>query len=165
MSTISGLNPAHRAHARDLIVLAAHTMVKNKRNVHYSQGADRWEGIARKLSITKGQFPTHCDCSSTAQWMLWDAMARPYGVRDLVSLSRWTAGYTGSQYKNGKLVIHDENLKIGDLLFYGDQGGGVPKHVTVSLGGRLCFSHGGEAGPYILDIDYRSDRRMTRRYI
>lgn len=166
MSTsVSGLSPAHRQHARDLILRSARTMVKNKREIHYSQRSDRWMGITKHLTITKGQYPTRCDCSSTAQWMLWDAMARPYGVRDLVSLSRWTAGFTGSQYKNGKLVVHDANLKIGDLIFYGDQGGGVPEHVTVSLGGRLCFSHGSEGGPYILDIDYRDDRRMTRRYI
>lgn len=163
--SVSGLSEAHRAHARKLIVMSARTMVAHKNEIHYSQGPARWEGIQKRLTIVKGQFPRRCDCSSTAQWMLWDAMARPYGVRDLVSNSNWTAGYTGSQYKNGKAVIHDANLKIGDLLFYGNQGGGIPEHVTVSLGGRLCFSHGSEGGPYLLDIDYRKDRRMTRRYI
>ena len=62
-------------------------------------------------------------------------------------------------------TAHDKNIKIGDLIFYGDQGGGVPKHVAISLGGRRALSHGSEAGPLIVDIDYRSDRRMTRRYI
>lgn len=162
---VSGLSDKHADHARDLILLACKTMVRNKENVHYSQGPRRWEGINKKLTIIEGQYPRFCDCSSTAQWMLWDAMARPYGVRDLVSNSNWTAGFTGSQYKNGKAVVHDANLKIGDLIFYGDQGGGVPKHVTTYIGGGKCFSHGSEGGPYILDIDYRSDRRMTRRYI
>lgn len=163
--SVSGLSDEHRAHARKLIVLAARTMVAHKNQIFYSQGSNRWEGIRRKLTITEGEFPKHCDCSSTAQWMLWDAMARPYGVRDLVSNSNWSAGYTGSQYRNGKPVKYNANIKIGDLIFYGDQGGGVPKHVCVALGGRLVFSHGSMAGPFLCDIDYRNDRRMTRRYI
>lgn len=163
--SVSGLSEEHRSHTRKLIVLSARTMVAHKNEIFYSQEADRMEGIAKKLTITKGQFPKHCDCSSTAYWMLWDGMARPYGVRDLVSHSGWRASYTGSQYKNGKAVVHDANLKIGDLIFYGDQGGGIPEHVCVSLGGRLVFSHGSMGGPYLLDLDYRDDRRMTRRYI
>lgn len=163
--SVSGLSPEHRAHARSLIILSARTMVAHKDQIQYSQGDDRWEGIQKKLTITQHEFPKHCDCSSTAQWMLWDAMARPYGVRDLVSHSNWAAGYTGSQYKNGKAVVHDSNLKIGDLIFYGDQGGGIPEHVAVSMGGRLVFSHGSNRGPFFLDLDYRDDRRMTRRYI
>lgn len=162
---VSGLSSKHAAHSRALIIKAAKAMVAHKNSIHYSQRADRWVGIDRRMTITLGQFPTTCDCSSTAQWMLWDAMARPYNVRDLVSRSNWRAGFTGSQYKNGKAVVHDENLKIGDLLFYGDQGGGVPEHVTVYVGGGKVFSHGSEGGPYILGMDYRGDRRMSRRYI
>lgn len=162
---VSGLSDEHAAHARKLIVKAARAMASNKSSVHYTQGTRRWEGIDRKLSISKGQIPLHGDCSSTVTWMLWDAMARPYGVRDLVNGAAWRAGYTGSQYKRGKAVVHDKNLKIGDLIFYGDQGGGIPQHVCIYVGGGRVFSHGGEAGPFILGLDYRSDRRMSRRYI
>lgn len=162
---VSGLSDDHAAHARHLIVMSAHTMVAHRDEIHYSQNPDRMEGVRNKLTITKGQFPKHCDCSSTAYWMLWDALARPYGVRDLVAHNNWITSYTGSQYKNGKGVVHDSNIKIGDLIFYGTQAGGVPEHVCVSVGGRLVFSHGSEGGPYILDLDYRDDRRMTRRFI
>lgn len=163
--SVSGLSPAHRAHARKLILRAAKTMVQRKHLINYSQGPNRWEGITKGLTITKGQYPKNCDCSSTAQWMLWDAMKRPYGVRDLVSGSNWRHGYTGSQYTRGKAVKHDKNMKIGDLVFYGRQGGGIPSHVAVYVGGGKVFSHGSQGGPYILNIDYRGDRRMTRRYI
>lgn len=162
---VSGLSDDHAAHARSLILKAAHTMVANKDEIHYSQGTNRWVGITHRMTITKGQYPKTCDCSSTAQWMLWDAMGRPYDVRDLVSHSNWTAGYTGSQYRNGKAVVHDSNLKIGDLIFYGNQGGGIPEHVAVYVGGGMVFSHGSEGGPYILPLDYRQDRRVARRYI
>jgi hypothetical protein len=162
---VSGLSDAHARHARELIAKAARTMVANKRIVHYTQGSRRWEGISRRMSITRGEYPKYCDCSSNATWMLWDAMARPYGVRDLVNHTSWRAGYTGSMYQHGKQVYHDKNLKIGDLIFYGNQGGGVPKHVAVYVGGGMVFSHGNERGPFIVRLDYRNDRRMSRRYI
>lgn len=163
---VSGLSDEHAKHARELIIKSARIMVINKDKIRYSQKSDRWVGIQKRMTITLGQYPRTCDCSSTAQWMLWDAMARPYDVRDLVSHSGWSQGYTGSQYKNGKPVIHDYSLKIGDLIFYGDQGGGVPEHVAVYIGGGKVFSHGSMGGPYILNIDYRTDRRYpARRYI
>jgi hypothetical protein len=33
------------------------------------------------------------------------------------------------------------------------------------MGGRQVFSHGSEAGPYLLDIDYRRDRKLIKRYL
>lgn len=165
---VSGLSDDHAAHARKLITRAAHVMVLHKIEIHYTQGATRQEGVRKKLSITDGQFPHRGDCSSTAYWMLWDALKRPYGVRDLVCHVDWNPNglvYTGSMYRNGKAVVHDKNLKIGDLIFYGDQSGGIPEHVAVYIGGGMVFSHGSEGGPYILNLDYRNDRRMSRRFI
>jgi len=166
MSTrVSGLSDDHAAHARKIIAMSARAMVKGKRRVHYTQSPVRWSGIHNELTITAGNFPVYCDCSSTATWMLWDAIHRTYGVRDLVNGTDWKSGWTGSMYRRGKLVVHDKNLKIGDLIFYGDQGGGIPEHVAVYVGGGKVFSHGSEGGPYILGLDYRGDRRMSRRYI
>ena len=165
MSTVSGLSAEHCAHSRKLIVMQAHMMVAHKNEIKYSQAADRMVGIRHGLTITKGEFPKTCDCSSTAYWMIWDSIHRNYGVRDLVAHNNWITCYTGSQYKNGKAVVHDANLKIGDFIFYGDQGGGVPEHVAVYIGGGRVFSHGSMGGPYILDLDYRDDRCMSRRYI
>lgn len=162
---ISGLSDEHAAHARRVIIKDAHNMLVRKHSVHYSQRGDRWEGIEDRCTHMRGTFPKHCDCSSTTTWMLWDAMARPYGVRDLVNGTNWKSGYTGTQYDHGKRVKHDSNLKIGDLIFYGDQGGGIPEHVTIYIGGGMVFSHGSEGGPYILRLDYRGDRRQSRRYI
>jgi hypothetical protein len=166
---VSGLSDDHAAHARHLIILQAKVMVRHKDEITYSQKADRQVGVRQKLSILQGEFPRTCDCSSTSWWMLWDAMHRPYGVRDLVCHTvDWDPNgvvYTGTMYTHGKPVVHDENLKVGDLIFYGDQGGGIPEHVAVSVGGKKVFSHGSLGGPYILDLDYRSDRRMSRRFI
>jgi len=162
---VSGLSDDHAAHARYLVLKSANNMVRHKNQIDYSQGGDRWEAINNKKTIIKGQYPAHADCSSTHTWLMWDAMARPYGVRDLVNHAAWRAGYTGTMYKSGKGVQHDKNLKIGDAIFYGDQGGGIPEHVATYIGGGKVFSHGSDGGPYILDLDYRRDRRMSRRYI
>jgi hypothetical protein len=142
-------------------------MLAHKGQVHYSQGRDRWEGIDHHLTHLNNTFPKHCDCSSTATWLLWDAIARTYGVRDLVNHAGWKAGYTGTMQGGGKQVKHDSNLLIGDCVFYGDQGGGISEHVAVYIGGGKVFSHGSEGGPYILPLDYRRDRRknLNRRYI
>jgi hypothetical protein len=163
--SVSGLSDAHRAHARKIILRGANLMVRNKEAVHYSQRPDRWVGIERGLSSLQGQYPRTSDCSSSATWLLWDAMCRNYGVRDLVNGLNWRAGYTGTMYTRGKAVVHDKNIKVGDLIFYGSQAGNIPSHVAVAIGGGLVFSHGSEGGPYILKLDYRNDRRMTRRYI
>lgn len=168
MTTVSGLSAEHASHARGLLLLSAKTMVANKTLIHYSQGADRMEYVRNRLTIIEHQYPKHGDCSSTTYGMLWDAIHRNYGVRDLVAGCNWNPDgliYTGSMYKNGKRVVHDENIKVGDLIYFGDQGGGIPEHVAMAMGGRTIFSHGSEGGPYFLDLDYRGDRRMTQRYI
>lgn len=162
---VSGLSDDHAAYARKLIARSCRTMVANKHLIRYSQGSDRWVGINHELSIIDGRYPRTCDCSSTHTWMLWDAICRTYGVRDLVNGQNWNAGWTGSMYRRGKLVVHDKNLKIGDGIFYGSQGGGIPSHVATYIGGGRVFSHGSLSGPYILGLDYRPDRRMSRRYI
>lgn len=162
---ISGLNDRQAAHARTLIKKGTAEMVRRRDYCHYSQGPSRWQGIDKRMTITRKQVPAYSDCSSSSTWLLWDAIARTYGRRDLVNGQNWRAGYTGTQISRGKRVRHDKNIKVGDLVFYGDQGGGVPKHVAVALGGGKVFSQGSEGGPYILNIDYRPDRVAVRRYI
>src|ERR1700752_518069 len=165
---VSGLSDEHAAHARKLIVKQASMMVAHKDQVAYSQGGNRMVGVRRKLSIVKGKYPHTCDCSSTAYWMHFDAVHRPFGIRDLLCHAGGNPNatiYTGTMYRNGKPVQHDSNLKIGDLIFYGDPGGGIPEHVAVYIGGGKVFSHGSMGGPYILNMYYRPDRRMAKRYI
>lgn len=132
-------------------------------NVHYTQSSARWQGIDKHLLVSKGQCITEGDCSSTATWLLWNALHIAYGVRDVVNGENWKAGYTGTIAQHGKLVQHDSNILIGDLVLYGP----APtfEHVAVAIGGGRVFSHGSEAGPFLLNIDYRSDRAQVRRFI
>ncbi len=160
MRTYSGLSARKRAVARRLIRQACLLMLHHAPAVHYTQTVSRWEGIVRKLRAWRGQFPSYSDCSSSATWILWQAYEH-FGLPDKLNGTQWQSGYTGTLSKHGK-PIHS-TPKIGDLVFYGS--GWPYEHVAVSLGGRVVFSHGSEGGPYLLDIDYRPDRREVRRYI
>jgi hypothetical protein len=159
--TYSGLPAKDRATARRLIYNACRLMVNHGPTVHYTQDMfSRWEGIRQGLRAWKGEYPRHSDCSACATWILWQPY-RHFHLRDKVNGTDWQTGYTGTLSKHGKTIRG--TLKIGDLIFYGSAW--PYEHVTISLGGRLVFSHGSEAGPYLLDIDYRSDRKVIKRFI
>lgn len=161
---LAHITPRHAKIARRRILTAAELMLSHTGAIHYSQGSDRWEGIRGKLVAPHGQYPKHCDCSSTATWMLWQALHNTFGVRDIVNGENWQAGYTGTMAAHGE-HIHPRvgELRVGDCLLYGPAP--TYEHVTVYIGGGYCFSHGSEAGPFKLPIAYRSDLAVARRYI
>ena len=76
-------------------------------------------------------------------------------------------GYSGLGY-TGTLAVHGRSVsraaaRPGDLVFYGR---GYPyTHVAIYVGNGRVISHGSEGGPYLLNIDYRSDRRLIRSYL
>lgn len=169
MPSVSGLSEAHRAQARRELVRGVALFMRDPAAIHYSQDAVlRWEGIHNGLSINKDQVPAHSDCSSSDTWLLWNALHVPYGVRDVVNGQDWKAGYTGSMIDHGKTVVHESNLMIGDCPIYGSSRANT-KHTTMVIGHQngvvKVFSHGGEAGPFILDLHYRPDLLVCKRYI
>lgn len=163
MPSVSGLSERHREQVRADILRAVRLMASNPNAVHYTQRANRWDGIVHRKHPGGSLFPYYGDCSSTGTWLLWLGLGRRFGVRDLVNGTGWAGGFTGTMVRHGKPVIHDRNLKVGDQIFYGR--GPTYQHVVTSIGGRRAFSHGSEAGPHIVDIDYRMDRGPARRYI
>lgn len=164
MSSVTGLSAGHRAEARRHVALGARLLLKNAAKVHYTQDADaRWEGIREHKRASSGQFPTHGDCSSTHAWLLWDALTRLGVTLDTVNGLAWRSGYTGTIATHGKPVVHLANAQVGDSVLYGRAW--PYEHVATYMGGGLVFSHGSEKGPFLLPIDYRSDRAMIRRHI
>jgi hypothetical protein len=162
-TTASGLSAEHRAQARHRVLAACELLLANKQAVHYSQGSQRWQGIDDHLIASHGHFPDYSDCSSSSTWILWNALWVPFRHHDIVNGTRWHSGYTGTIAQHGKLVRHDENIKIGDLILYGPAP--TYEHVAVAIGGGRVFSHGSEGGPYVLPLDYRPDRGPTHRFI
>ncbi len=162
---ISGLSEPHRARVRQLVLHGSALLLSRPGEVHYSEGANRWNGIASRKLISQPDrvFPFYGDCSSTATWLLWNGLSHEFGCHDIVNDERWQGGYTGTMARHGKLVHHDGDIKVGDLVLYGPPP--TFEHVAVALGGGMVFSHGSEAGPFKLPIDYRSDRAEVRRYI
>jgi hypothetical protein len=161
---VSGLSDRHAAEARRVIVAGARLLIAHAGEVHYTQDAfQRWEGIRRELRVGAGQFPKHGDCSSTHSWLLWNALTHVGVEHDLVNGLAWRAGYTGTIATHGKQVHNVRNAKVGDAVLYGAR---WPfEHVATYLGGGIVFSHGSDAGPFLLRIDYRPDRAMLRRSI
>jgi hypothetical protein len=167
MSTsVSGRSEEHRAEMRRIIVRGCELMLAHPGDVHYTQGPDRWEAIAKNTRITRGQYLRRGDCSSTATWLHYNAHVLHFPTNpggDILNGAHWAFGWTGTLAQHGKRVMHDENIQVGDLILYGP--GPSYEHVAVALGGRMVFSHGSEGGPYKLDMDYRNDRAQVRRYI
>lgn len=159
---VSGLSSPHRKEARDILAEAAAYLLKNKNSVYYTQAARRWDPIRKGYTIGHC-LPFNGDCSSTDDWLLWLALKHRFGVRDVVNGLNWTGGYTGTGSQHGKTVVHDKNILVGDQFYYGP--GPTYKHVATAMGGGLCFSHGTMAGPVLTHIDYRPDRKLTKRYI
>lgn len=88
------LSLAQRTLARDRAVQAALLGLHHAPAIHYTQGAERWEGISKHKVARKGQFPTHADCSAFATWCLWNGLHLGLGVKaDVVNGESWNAGY------------------------------------------------------------------------
>jgi len=161
---LAHITPAHAKIARRRILTAAELMLAHAASIHYSMGADRWEGISKKLVATHGQYPKHADCSSTLSWMYWQALYNTFGVRDIVNGEHWQGGFTGSMARHGEHIIpRVGHLRVGDALLYGR--GPDYEHTAIYIGGGMCFSHGSEPGPFKLEIGYRTDLAVARRYI
>lgn len=155
------LTPQQRAAAQNLVLRGARLMLARPAAVHYTQGPRRWQGIADRLLVRDGRFPSYSDCSSAATWLLWNALHIHLGMADVVNGQRWAAGYTGTMLRHGR-AVSASSAQVGDLVIYGS--GAPGKHVTVCLGGGMVFSHGSEAGPFKLALRYRSDVLSVRRY-
>lgn len=156
-----------RIRARDLAVGAALLGLHHAPAIHYTQGPARWDGIAHDLKAWRGQFPTEADCSAFVTWCLWNGLDH-FHVRDLVNGEGWKAGYTGTLAEHG-VRVDGLALQRADVVLYGP--GWPYKHTAIVLGREprtrrtLVISHGSEAGPFLLPIDYRSDRAQVRRFI
>lgn len=140
---------------RKRIVAAMLVLYNHRAAVHYTQGSRRMDGVI--LRLHPPQFPRYADCSSAATWAYYAA-----GAPDPNGANYNGTGYTGTLSRRGRKVSLQE-AKPGDLVFYGP---GWPwGHVAVYIGGGRVLSHGSEAGPYLLPVDYRSDRGEIRSYL
>lgn len=102
------------------------------------------------------------DCSSTVQW----AYKKTTGVD--------VGSYTGAQItnknttqitkpgsKSGKRNFSESKMQLGDILLYGNSGGG---HVELYFGNGKSIGHGGPGkGPKVKNMNYRNDAYMQKR--
>lgn len=134
---------------RDLIVEAAYTGYRNRYYIHYagpgtSHIPERMAWL--QMGTRPPAYPRYVDCSSFAEWCYWVSGApSPSG--------HYSWGTTYTQLPNGRRISYSQ-LQRGDLIFYG---WGSPSHVTIFVGSGRVISHGMEAGPLLLNYNYRSD--------
>lgn len=128
--------------------------------IHYTQSASRMTIVRHHLLPPFNGITIYEDCSSMVT-----GCYRMAGLHDPNELHFSGWGYTGTLVKCGKAV--NKPFAVGDLVFYGGTVA-VPHHVamvySVGKAGAKVFSHGHEGGPVVEPLDYRSDRRSTRRY-
>jgi Putative peptidoglycan binding domain len=135
---------------------AAAMLLYNRREyVHYTQGPMRMQGVRNR--IRPPAYPVWEDCSSACTWFAFVG-----GWKNPNGYDGWPSyGYTGTLVTHGR---YSSQKVRGALGFYGR---GWPfSHVVLSVGtGSRVVSHGSEAGPYLLDWNYRSDFRQWRVYV
>ena len=151
---------SQRRTVRSLIKSNAHRLVANAPSVHYTQGANRWSWkLHDSLHI-----PFYGDCSSTVTCLYWLALKHVGVHSDMLNGTNWTGGYTGTLAQHGRRVSGVPGTRrVGDLVLYGR---GWPfEHVAVMVAPDTVFSHGGEAGPFLLPVHYRPDVAQFRRYL
>lgn len=164
-----------RSAARTKIVRAALLAHRNASDVHYTQGPRRWDGIRLRFRAYKGKYPKYADCSALVAWVYWDALKLHInrGLGDILNGQKWKGGYTGTLLDDryGKVVARGAGsgtvkLLRGDVVIYGRPGTtGAHTAVVVDPARRLVVSHGSEAGPYLIPMNYRSDIICVKRYI
>lgn len=142
--SVSGLSPAHVHKAVNMTLQAAVLALHHAPAIHYTQGAERWQGIDRGLKAWRGEYPTEADCSAFATWCLWNGLDH-FHHSDTVNGQRWRAGFTGTLLQHGRRV---RSPRPADLIIYGRSWPG--DHTAVYTGGGLVVSHGTEAGPNLV---------------
>jgi hypothetical protein len=165
----TGLSSAHRIEARDMALEAALLGLRHAPELHYTQGADRWEGIASRRKAWRHEYPRHADCSAFVTWCIWNGLDH-FHVRDTVNGEKWQAGYTGTMIEHGVRVDGRLAVQRADAVLYGDPLGRtghtalVVGHDRRNGGKLMVVSFGSEAGPFYLPFNYRPVTQI-RRYI
>lgn len=131
----------------------------NPNAAYYTQGSQRWQGVAAIYGkvVPSKTIPMlrSGDCSAGyTRWVLWGLQQQMRRVpRDVVNGTYWRAGYTGTIANVCKKVTTPQ---VGDAVLYGR----APyTHVVgvIDVAKKLCVSHGSNAGPNIVRWDYRDD--------
>jgi len=148
-----------RSNPRDKIVQSSWALYNQRANEHYTQDGRRWSGISGGLCPPSA--PPYSDCSSAVTWAYWTVFGKD---TDFINGQRWTAGYTGTQTNNGRVVSY-QDAKPGDLVFYGTSAGSI-SHVSIYVGNGMTISHGSDpVGYYNIDSYGTLKRQKIRTYL
>lgn len=163
------LTPNHKKKARELLAKYCERAEANKSDIHYKQ----FRPMNHLGKSPESEFT--CDCSSfyTGAFYWADLQAKRnrlgFRLRDPNHLNYSGYGYTGTllsaNHKNR--VPLDRVFWVGDMALFGPSLGDT-RHVIICRktgrrGEAIWSSHGNEAGPYPVNLDYRSDLLVVLR--
>ena len=110
-------------------------------------------GLPPKHQGPPPNVPEVLDCSWFAYWCYLCAGMKLPGT------------WTGPQWDHGQSISFN-SLRPADLCFYGQPDvPGAASHVTVYIGNNKVLSMGGDGGPFLEIVKYRSDMAGYRRYL
>ena len=144
--------------ARQRLVYWAKWGVHHTAEIHYSEGADRYNWSKTK----RGTLPISTDCSGfVAMCYKWAGLPDPSG-------DNFQAGYTGTLLanaeKNGHILTDISKALPGDLIVYGPGTGSHVAMIVEAGADPLTISHGSESGPEYVRVsqDGRQPQRICR---
>ena len=152
------LTPTQKLHVRESISRYCEGAFKNEPQIHYSQQRP----FTYNDNIGVGYHVL--DCSAFVGNCFWNAMhdLKVY-LHDVCNYKYSGWGNTGSieSYlrSSGKVVVEANGYLVGDVARWGQ---GDHAHVGIcckdgTAGTARFASHGREAGPYPVELHYRSD--------
>ena len=145
-SSYDRINASH-AERRQAIVMAALFGAYHSGDMKYLE--------TRPMKDMKGppNVPGNADCSQFATWCYESA-----GVADPNAQGYNGNGNTTTLWAHGNATNYG-GLRPGDLVFYTN-----PAHVGVYVGQGVEIEFGGDPGPLLLKVNYRSDIKGYRTY-
>ena len=134
-------------HIANAVIAAAMYGYHNNGVIHYTQDGRRMTDFAPPPNV-----PNYTDCSGFATWCY-----KSGGAPDPNGFGYNGYGFTGTMIQNGHVITTPQKAC---LVFYGHP----VDHVAIYVGSGRIVSHGSEAGPLLLDLNYRGDYNHMRRY-
>jgi hypothetical protein len=141
-------NPPSGGGGSGSLVQYAKDSINNEPRIHYSQNRPMTHlGVPPAEGFT-------CDCSGHSTGCYYEA-----GWPDPNGMGYNGSGYTGTLINNPKVT--GASFQVGDLAIYGTSPSNTTHVVTCFQAGNNStsrwVSHGSEAGPYSVQLYYRSD--------
>lgn len=158
------LTPTQKETARFLIQRYCERAEDNRADIHYAQ----FRPMNHLGKSPSSEFTADCSGYITSAFY-WAEIHTKFTVSDPNGLKYSKYGYTGTLLANNRTrrVPLDRKFFVGDMALYGPSLSNTTHVVICRKSGMrkeaIWSSHGSEAGPYPVYLDYRRDLLIVVR--